>query len=156
MLKVKGLKIEEGYFWDYWLTDEGIFKVKILSKKLFALVFISLLVVVVAVAIFWGGVGYLIVLFLGAYIAAAWIAGSKRKKIASLSLEELLKKGMVEEKIEWSDVTSIEYIKKKLIIKWDKGELKVGIRERDLEYVRKFLEPKVGDKFKIIRESKKQ
>jgi len=156
MLKVKGLKIEEGYFWDYWLTDEGIFKVKILSKKLFALVFISLLVVVVAVAIFWGGVGYLIILFLGAYIAAAWIASSKRKKIASLSLEELLKKGMVEEKIEWSDVTSIEYIKKKLIIKWDKGELKVGIRERDLEYVRKFLEPKVGGKFKIIRESKKQ
>ena len=96
---MKGLKIEEGYFWDYWLTDEGIFKVKILSKKLFAIVFISLLAAVIVIAILWGGVGYLIVLFLGAYIAAAWIASSKRKKIASLSLEELLKKGMVEEKI---------------------------------------------------------
>jgi len=149
MLKVKGLKIEEGFFWDYWLTDKGIFKVKILSKKLFALAFISLLIAIVVIAILWGGVGYLIIAFLIAYIAAAWLASSKRKKIAALTPEELTKRGLVEEKIEWSEITSVEYVGKKVIIKWDKGELKAGVKKEDLEYIKKFLEPKVGSKLKI-------
>jgi len=152
---LKGLKIEEGLFWDYWLTDEGIFKVKILSKKLFAMMYVPLFVALVIIGILWGGVGFLIIAFVIAYVMASWTASSRRRRIVSLTPEELIREGIVEEKVPWSDVDSVEFTGKKLIIRWRNEELKVGVRKRDFEYVRKFLEPKIGEKLKITEEVKK-
>ena len=90
-----------------------------------------------------------------AYVMASWTASSRRRKIASLTPEELIREDIVEEKVPWSGVDSVEFTGKKLIIKWRDEELKVGVRKRDFEYVRKFLEPKIGEKLKITEEVKK-
>jgi len=139
-------------YWDYWITEDGIFQVRVsdwvryLFDLMGLLAFIAwlnylltgpvralflLLTMIVPLILF--GIGEI----------ATWLS---RRRFSRLSPEELARRGRISRRIGWAQVSSAVLKRSRLSVRWNNRRLRLVLRRVNRSAVREFLRFKLAER----------
>jgi hypothetical protein len=139
------LRIWGGSYHDYWFTDDAVLKVRLVPQT-FTIIGI---VVLVALTAFLGITGVLLGALIAAliYFASKRIAMSRRARTASLSVQDVRRRGMVTLRIPYSVVSHAEIEGNRLTLSIDGRKVRVNVPEEDLQRLESLLQTKLPSNF---------
>jgi hypothetical protein len=147
------IKVLAGPYWDYWLSDDGIYRIQVMSTTLT----ITTMVAVFVLIFFFldpsliGGISGIVL----GYALGNWLSGrraaKKRVFIHSFEPNRLSESGVRYSKLRWEEISSAELKGRALHLVVDNRRTKVPVPSSISETVRRLVESKLGTKFSSER-----
>jgi hypothetical protein len=141
------LRIWGGSYHDYWFTTDAILKVRLVPQ---AITLVGIVILVGLTALL-GVVGVIIgaVVATVIYLASGRLAKSRRGRVASMSVQEIQKKGIVTLRIPYSVISGAEIKGTRLTLSVEGRKVRVKVPKESLEKLEALLRSKMGDSFSI-------
>ncbi|MDG6935107.1 MAG: hypothetical protein JRN68_10495 [Nitrososphaerota archaeon] len=143
------IKVLAGAYWDYWLAEDGIYRIQIVSTTL---TFAMTVAVFLFVFFFLDPsiIGALTGTILG-YLLGNWLSGrrasKKRAVIHTYEPNRLSESGARFSKLRWDEISSAELKGRSLHLVVDNRKTKVPVPTSISEPVRRLAVSKLGSKF---------
>jgi hypothetical protein len=143
------IKVLAGPYWDYWLADDGIYRIQIMGTTLTVTTMVA-----VFIFIFFfldpsliGGISGVVL----GYALGNWLSGrraaKKRALIHTFEPNRLSESGARYSKLRWDEISSARLKGRALHLIVDNRRTKVPIPSSISETVRRLAESKLGSKF---------
>jgi len=146
-------KVESGWRYDYWIMDEGVFRVTILALRLFYPMSLGLFVAAFIISYFLPTL-LAFILVLGSIFASAPLAGliakRRRRRMSALEPRTITENQGLTKRFLWEEIRGVTLTRRRRVA------IDVGFRrftgtinESEAEQLKSFVLSKVGEKFQF-------
>jgi len=147
------LKVKDGPYWDYWLTDDGILRVKVLSDWSRYAFMVSGDLAAILSFLYFLAASPLFILFLTAtlveLIVLYAVTRSRRRALLLLSPENLVRQGRISRRVTWTQVSSVELKGARVTIRWDTRKIRLRLAMGFVPSVHEFLRLRVPQRLTL-------
>lgn len=143
------IKILAGPYWDYWLADDGIYRIQVVSTSITIVTMVSLFLFIflfIDPSIIGGISGIIFGFALGNWLSGRR-AAKKRAVLHKYEPSRLSESGARFSRLRWEEITSAELKGRSLHLVVDNRRTKVPVPSSISEPVHRLVESKLGSKF---------